>query len=886
MNKKTVLKTCAVVFGALVLLCAVFYAAAYSEYLEYLEIGEKFIKVFATNISVYAISFAAAAVIAFAMMLSNLFAVRSNSMHVDTTVRFFENRPFIAVFSAVFALAFAYCSAGGISGSFLQFINSEWFSLGDPIFNRDVGYYVFQRPFYISIINSLSYFTAILIAVNLVAYFFIYAGHGVREMKGIINEKGIMTHIITSIILFFLVKAVSYRFTADMILFKEGNNGLTGASYTDIAVWLKFYRIAPALLLISVVLAIYLVLRSRHNMAILSVCIYPAAFIAVSVLSGLTGTAVVRPNEFEASSEYIGYNINFTRAAYGLDKSEFSDIRRSGDLNSENILKNAATVNNIRLADYKKNLDYLNETQSGGGNYVFSDTDTAVYDINGEKTSVALSAREIDLSKINSGNLSYEDRVYKYTHGVGAVMYTDNGITPGGTPQLVIRDIPPRSANGAPAVTEPRIYYGETTDSYCITGTKEKEYDKLEPEDYFYNGNGGIALNFPTRLIYSVKLGDSKLLFSNKISAQSKLLVNRNVIERVKTVAPFFTYDKNPYLLIDKGGRLKWIVDIYTTSRWFPYSQYSGSYNYIRNSAKAVVDAYGGTVEFYITDDSDPIINCYRKIYPTLFERTPLPSDYIEHIKYPEALFKLKANLYKSYHVTDPETFYKKSDLWVFAKERTEGEGQSDIEPSYSFVNLDGAGEKLIMSVPYSAADSESIKGFFTVSSDYSDYGRTVFYTVPDSASGLLQIDNRISANSDVAQSLAMLNQDKGMSFGKITAVPIEGNFLYLKPVYVSTEGSANAYARLKKVIAVYNEKIVCDDTLSDCLKQLFGVNKTMSSITDQTVDDIISDVLDSFDNVKLYSAENDWENYGKAMEELEYNMGNLRSAAQNKGEN
>lgn len=877
MNKKTVFKSILGICLALIVAGLGLCAYLYTQYLELIEIGENFIKVFNTNTSVYLITFVVTFLMIFAAFYSNFLLIRSNAIRLDSTVTLFNKIPVILVASIIFAGVGAYLASDNISSAFLRFINTEVFNLGDPIFNRDIGYYVFRRPFYIACIDYLSILTGVLIAVNCVAYFFVYAGYDLHGMKKILKDNSIVTHFVVSIILFFLVKALSYQFTADEILFKQ-HSGLTGANYIDINVWLQFYRIAPVILLLSVVVTIIFALRSKLNMMFLTVSIYPAVFIIVSIIAGVTDVMIVTPNEFGVSKDYIQHNIDFTREAYQLNEVENIPYEIKNNLNADNIINNADTVNNIKLNDYDYLKGYLNQAHSIKDYYTFSTPNTTIYDINGTPALVSVAAREIDHSKINDGNLTYEEKVYKYTHGTGAVMCTDNAITSSGLPQPVIQGIPARWSNGAPGITEPRIYYGMLNEEYCVVGTKDKEYDEIEKEGYDYNGHGGILLNAPARLLYSIKLGDSKLLFSNQLERDSKLLINRNVLDRVKQAAPFFTYDKNPYMIVDETGRLKWIVDVYTTSEWFPYSQYTGNYNYIRNSAKAVVDAYGGTVEFYITNRNDPIIKCYQKIYPTLFEQTKLPDDISAHIKYPETLFKSRANIFKEYHVAEAEDFYKKTDVWTYAKEKY-GSQQNDVEPSYSYFNF--GGNKFMITVPYTKANMDSVVGILGVNCSINNYGDTTLidFGADGTTFGTMQIEDRIDADVNVIKRLAMINPDEGkVHRGNIISVLIDGNILYVEPVYVVQKGKDGDFLKLEFIVSVYNDKIVTGDTLSECFGLLFGTTNNFSTVVDEGVEDIIKDVIYSFDNMKMYLEENDWENYGRALNELEYNIDNLRS--------
>ncbi|MBQ2754334.1 MAG: UPF0182 family protein, partial [Clostridia bacterium] len=511
--------------------------------------------------------------------------------------------------------------------------------------------------------------------------------------------------------------------------------------------------------------------------------------------------------------------------------------------------------------------------------YIFNDIDNVFYNLNGIPSVVSSSAREINLSKLGGERLSYEDKTYKYTHGNGVVISSDNSVNESGFPRLVVKDIPSFSSNGAPRVTEPRIYYGEYNSDYCVVGTTYGEFDETITSGYEYNGNGGVLLNPVTRLIYAVKLGDIKLILSDDFENYSKLLINRNIYDRLNEVAPFFTYDQDPYIIVDNGGRLKWVVDVYTTSEWYPYSQYTGSYNYIRNSAKAVVDAYGGTVDFYITDYSDPIILSYEKTYPSLFSSTPMPEDIKNHVKYPEFLFKIQSNLYKTYHTDSIYDFYNKTDIFATAKERTKDDTLTDILPSYQYFGVNNENPSFKLSLPYTKTNSESITGMFTVYAGRDNYGKLVYLNYIDNITGTTVAENEMETDSSVTEKLRLANGE--VVRGNMVVAHINNNVLYIKPYFVKNVDKYN-YGSLAFVSVLYKDTVVCEATLDECFKKLFGIKGDISQVEDSSAYDIIGSIISSYDLMKGYLEQSDWENYGKALNELDYNIGNLRSLYEN----
>ncbi|MBQ3115108.1 MAG: UPF0182 family protein [Clostridia bacterium] len=873
MDKKTITRTIIALTIAFILAGLVFVAYLYSEYLELLEIGEKFVAVYKTNMTVTFISLFLTVVISFTVVYTNFLFVKGNASKIDTTVTMFGKTPVLICLCVIFTGVLSYLYVSDLAQAFLPFINSKWFGLGDPIFHQDVGYYVFQRPFYITIINALSFLSGGLIFVNCLSYFLIYAGHDIRKIKSIINEKGIVVHIVVTVILFFIVKILTYKFLADSIIFKQ-HQGLTGANYTDVSVWLKFYNVAPAVLLLSVILAIISVLRSKNKSAVLSVLIYPLVFVLVSFTA-----QIVDREQYELNEQYIGYNMEFTKSAYGLDGVVKEDVLCTDNLDGADITKNISTVSNIKINEDKNTLNYINEVQNVNKNYIFNDIDTVFYNLNGIPSVVSSSAREIDLSKINSTPLTYEEKTYKYTHGNGVVLCSDNSVNESGFPRLVVKDIPSFSSNDAPRVTEPRIYYGEYNNDYCVVGTSNGEFDETVSSGYNYNGNGGVLLNPVTRLIYAVKLGDIKLIMSDKFENYSKLLINRNLYDRLNEVAPFFTYDQDPYIVVDNEGRLKWVVDVYTTSEWYPYSQYTGSYNYIRNSAKAVIDAYGGTVDFYITDYSDPLILFYEKTYPSLFSGTPMPEDIKSHIKYPEFLFKIQYNLYKTYHTDSVYDFYNKKDIYANAKETSKDDVLTDVLPSYQYFGVNNQSPAFKLCLPYTKSNSESITGMFTAYAGQNNYGKLVYLNYIDNITGTTVAQNEMEADNSVIDKLRLAKGE--VIRGNMVVAHINNNVLYIKPYFIKTGDKYN-YGSLAFVSVLYNNTIVCETTLDECFEKLFGFKGDISKVEDSSAYDIIGNIISSYDLVKEYLGQSDWGNYGKALNELDYNIENLRSLYKN----
>jgi len=664
-------------------------------------------------------------------------------------------------------------------------------------------------------------------------------------------------------------------------------------------VWGKYYNVAPYLLLAVVIATVFFLLRGKIKAGIISVLVFPATWLITCAIAFGVQTLVVAPNDVAVEAPNIENNIYMTREAYGLDKIIEQDFPIENTLSEKDIKENGETVDNIRIIDYNANVTAMNKLQGIKPYYTFKSADVVSYDVNGKPTAVAIGARELDTEKLSAqASDSYLNRTYKYTHGYGVALNPMNTVTKEGQPEYVVRDIPVVSDEGIVNVTQPRIYYGEFTNNHVIVNTKLKEIDYSEGQkniEFSYDGEGGIKLNWFNRMLFSIINGDYKMFVSNQITPESKILVNRNVVERVKKVAPFFEYDENPYILIDDAGRLKWIIDAYAVSEYYPYAQKYDKINYIRNSVKVVVDAYDGNVKFYIVDETDPIAMTYKKIYPNMFASEPLPDDLKRHIRYPEKLFKIQAQMYKQYHITDAHVFYNKSDVWDIAREKyANNEGQY-IEPYYNMMKIKGfdeKGESLLLTMPFTIQNKDYISSWLAAGSDDKYYGKLVLYRFTNAEKnsyGTMQMENRIDNDPAISSQITLWGQGgSSVVRGNMIMVPIKDSLLYIEPLYITTQNSAS-FPELKRIIVAYKEKIVMENTLEECFRKLFedddGQELAENTETDDNLlmpsdyvneqnesetETILKNIVNLYESYKKYNAQNDYENAGKVMRDID----------------
>ncbi len=868
-------------------------------YIEIKEIGSEYVSTFITNIKVRLIAQMVSFLIVFIVFMINNFVLRRILIKENADLSFVSKIVPMVLLTFVIALVASSFISDNVYSRFLSFANSTPFNRTDPVFFQDIGYYIFIRPFMASLIDSIKVILIIQTVYTAIIYLFLNMRNGIENFGDVLKNKSIVTHNIVNVLLLFISIAMSFKYNAEEILY--GNFGeLSGAGYTDIQIWTKYYNIAPYLLLAVVIATVFFLLRGKIKAGIISVLVFPATWLVTCVIALGVQTLVVAPNDVAVEAPNIENNIYMTREAYGLDKIIEQDFPVENTLSMKDIEGNAETVDNIRIIDYNANVTAMNKLQGIKPYYTFKSADVVSYDVNGKPTAVAIGARELDTEKLSSqASDTYLNKTYKYTHGYGVAVNPMNTVTKEGQPEYIVRDIPMVSDSGIVNVTQPRIYYGEFTNNHVIVNTKLKEIDYSEGQknmEFSYDGEGGIKLNWFNRMLFSFIKGDYKMFVSNQITSESKILANRNVVERVKKVAPFFEYDENPYILIDDSGRLKWIIDAYAVSEYYPYAQKYDKINYIRNSVKVVVDAYDGSVKFYIVDETDPIAMTYKKIYPDMFAKEPLPEDLKRHIRYPERLFKIQAEMYKQYHITDAHVFYNKSDVWDIAREKyAKNEGQY-IEPYYNMMKITGfdeKGESLLLTMPFTIQNKDYISSWLAAGSDDKYYGKLILYRFTNAEKnsyGTMQMENRIDNDPAISSQITLWGQGgSSVVRGNMIMVPIKDSLLYIEPLYITTQNSAS-FPELKRIIVAYKEKIVMENTLEECFRKLFENADEEQEITENiAVEDnllepsdytseqnqaeteaILKNIVNLYESYKKYNAQNDYENAGKVMRDID----------------
>jgi hypothetical protein len=791
---------------------------------------------------------------------------------------------FIALGAGLLALLVA-ASEVGNWGIFLQFLYHVPYGAEDPLYNKDIGFYLFSLPAYIAIKNWM------VLAIVLSASFAgaIYWARGDIEYN--VHHRSVSPTVIAhgSALagLLFAVKAWSYGLDRYLLLY--GDNGVVvGASYTDVHLWLPALWLMIGLSIIAAFIA-WANLRTRtwRLLAASFILVGAGSVVLSSLVPSLFQHFVVKPTELQLEKPYIERNIALTRHAYNLDRIAAKPFAAEQKLTFETLEANKATIDNIRLWDWLPLSDTYAQLQEIRTYYKFHDLDVDRYWLDGAYQSVMLSARELRASLLPANAQTWVNRHVLFTHGNGAVMSPVTRKSTEGLPFFYLRDIPP-VADGGPRIEEPRIYFGEGSDDYVIVKASIPEFDYPKGKDNVYaayDGAGGVPIGaLGWRTLFAYYFNDANLVLSSYITADSRIMIRRNITERVRTIAPFLRLDHDPYLVIS-NGRMFWMQDAYTTSSYFPSAQPVPELdlNYIRNSVKIVVDSYNGTVDFYLIDPGDPIAVTYQRIFPGLFKPfTAMPADLQNHIRYPEDLFLIQARLYQTYHMEQAETFYNREDFWQFPRQPG-GDGTSAMTPYYIIMRLPGEPQaEFFLMLPMVPSRRDNMIAWLAARCDAPDYGKLIVYEFPKDklVYGPFQIEARINQNTDISQQLTLWNQmgSRVIRGANLLVIPIENSILYVSPLYLRAEHGH--LPELKRVIAAYGEHVVMKETLAEALAALFTEPGAAPAVSNTTQEMPLKspagrqarEALDRYNRAVERLKSGDWKGFGThfdAMREL-----------------
>ena len=720
---------------------------------------------------------------------------------------------------------FAAINGSSQSDNMLLFRNTSSFGLDDPLFGRDVGFYVFQLPFLLYIYQWLHFI--ILITAALTAFLYLLRGSFLFIPPRVWRiSPTTRIHLSLLFAIFFFWGVFGAWLDLNEILFVK-RGVVFGPGYTDVTTQLW-------------ILKLMMILYGASGLAMLAYAFrpdwrIPAVAVVVLILVSFLGRGIypsvvqkfqVIPNEVTAETPYIEKNIRFTRFAYGLNRIEEKEFPTEDNLTAKDMERNNLTVKNIRLWNHAPLLQTYSQLQEMRTYYKFTGVDNDRYTINGEYRQVMLSPREISYRALPSR--TWVNEHLTYTHGYGAVMGPVNRVSAEGLPEFFIKDIPPVSSESI-SITRPEIYFGENANDFVFVKAKAPEFDYPVGDKNIYNryeGRGGVPLSLWKKLLFAARFGSITMLLSDDITSDSRIMYHRNVLERATMIAPFARFDDDPYLVISGEGRLLWFIDGYTVTHRFPYSEaIAGLGNYIRNSLKVVVDAYDGTVHFYISDPDDPIIQTYGRIFPGVFKpMSAMPPELASHVRYPAGLLAIQARMYRTYHMQDPRVFYNKEDLWEIPGKKSTG-GKEAMEPYYTIMKLpDAAKEEFILLSPFTPSMKDNMSAWMAARSDAPNYGKVIVYKFPKQklVYGPSQIEARIDQDAVISQQLSLWHQrGSNVIRGSLLAIPIEKSILYVESLYLAAENGQ--LPELKRVIVANGNNIAMEETLDEALRKIFG---------------------------------------------------------------
>jgi uncharacterized protein len=799
-------------------------------------------------------------------------------------------RRIAGLFSAAVALFYSLQAAANWEVVWRWLHKVSFASLGlaysqDPIFQRDISFYFFSLPVWeyaTQLCLTLSLFTLAMVAA-------LYYFKGVLSLKKARNfnrRNGVGIHIsLLGAVVFLALSADAYldRF---QIMFSQ-QTVFSGPGYADLHARLPMLVVLFWVSLLGTLLLIYNSFARNNRPAVAAVILYGGFMILGNVYPAIVQKFIVAPNEFDKESPQISHNITATLNAYGLSKVE--DLNLSGDktLTPADIKNNAATIQSIRLWDHEPLLDALKQIQEIRTYYDFASVDNDRYSVNGNLQQTMLSARELNSSSLPERNWINEH--LSYTHGYGITLGGVNQVTNEGLPILYVKDIPPSSTSPVFAITRPEIYYGELTRGYAIvqSGQKEFDYPSGEENKYTtYTGSGGVPVaSFLRKLLFAVYFKDPNIVLSPLLKSDSRFLYFRDLRTRVSKMAPFLSLDQDPYLVISEG-KLYWIQDGYTISTRYPYSTSSRDFNYIRNSAKIVLDAYNGKADIYIADPEDPIIRTYQGIFPGVLKPlSEIPPDLRKHLRYPEDLFKIQTQVYSVYHMEKPQIFYNKEDLWEIP-ELSSGASTVQMSPYYTIMRLpQGKEEEFILMLPFTPGRKDNLSAWMVARSDSDNYGKLVVYRFPKQklVYGPKQIVARINQDAEISRQVSLWDQRGSQVIqGTLLVIPVEEALLYVRPLYLRAE--SGKIPELKRVIVAYENKIAMEETLDGALARIFETEpssvdtslitptvatRTAESTPGTNASGLIRQARESYDRAVQAQRQGDWAKYGEELKRL-----------------
>ena len=770
----------------------------------------------------------------------------------------------------------------------ILYFNQAWFGITDPVFGLDIGFYFFQKPF---ILLMLYYIVAVLIMLTIytAAYYIIVFNVYLEEIDKelLVKSKFVKRLKLNALLIAIGIAGIVFLNTYDIVFnefitLKDSlSTKLIGAGLSDITIKLWGYRLLSVIIIISIILILKYAGKGKLKRLLTSISIVPVYLVTMFVVLIVFNLMFVNNNKLDKEKEYIGYNIDYTKQAYNLNIEE-EEYTNSDNITKEDIEENSNIINNIRLIDDETTLKTLNSLQTNSGYYLYRTTKLQKYTIDGQDTLVYVSPREINTSTDSS---TYNNKTYEYTHGFGSIVTFASKVDETGNAEYVQKNF--NLSDSKINIEEPRIYFGMQTNSTIITNSNNKsEYDypinSTTSAEYQYNGKAGIKVGFLDRLILSVMNKDINVTFS-KVNKDSKIIMNRNIIERAKTIIPDLLYDEEPYLIISDEGKQIWVLDAYTVSNEYPYSQrtiiktgdYKKEINYIRNSIKVLIDAYDGTVDFYVMDKTDPIAIAYQNTYSGVFEDgDTIPESITSHFVYPEYLYNVQSEILKIYHNVTEDVLYRGDDIWDYASfsSNSKTSVNTEIEPYYIMIK-DNNESKVGLIVPYTVDGKQNITSYLigTTGANGKLNLKLCKYSSGSNVLGPQQLDKEIEQDETISAELKSVNVTGTKITKSIIIIPINNSLLYVEPIYQQQLNEKNAIPLLKKVVVASGNKVAIGNDLEEALDNFVSQSAVNIKVENtDTLEDLINTIIEANNNLKDSTKSQNFEMMGKDITKLQ----------------
>ena len=860
------------------------------EYLNILEIGQDYVDVFKQNLTyrslVMAINFC---IVFVAVYITNKFIKKGLKAFFEEDKIEMPKLPNKSI-ALVIGVVVSILTSGIITEKAMLAFNTAWFGINDPIFNMDIGYYFFQKPF---IELSLYYALGLIILLTIyVAVYYIVAfnvyfdGINIETLKKSMFLKQVSLSILLVAI---VIAGITLVKTQDIVGQKFLNvsagaeTAVYGAGITDVTIKVWGYRIFAILIVAAVATALNFLKKQQKKKAIIALGSIPAYLVVLFIVMTGFQFAFVNPNELDKEKKYIAYNIENTKKAYQINIEE-KEIENSGTVTIEQINNNRSLTENIPIITKDVTLKTLEEYQKATGYYTYRNANLATYSISGKNKLIYVSPREM----MSDNSRTYNSKTYEYTHGYGTILSDATQTDDNGNIKYIQKNFD--GSDAEVNISQPQIYFGLQTNNNIITNSKgKKEFDypltSSTNAENTYQGEAGLSLNWIDRCILGIKNGDWTLAFNTDITKDTKIIMNRNIIQRAKTIMPYLTYDSNPYMVIRDDGSLVWVLDAYTTSDNYPYSQESTididgvktKINYIRNSVKVLIDAYDGSVKFYLTDRSDPIAMAYRNIYPNLFMPLEeiIPEDISKHMVYPQYLYDIQAQMLTRYHNVQTEVLYRNDDVWSIAKVNGGKTSSQNIgtqmESYYTMLKtVDSEQEELGLVIPYTPDKKQNISAYLV--GKYTGQNQLTLYKfkADDNVLGAMQLENQIERDEKISQELEAINTTGTKLIKNMIIVPIDNTLLYVEPVYQVLLNESQVPV-LKKVIVASGNRVAIGNKLEDAINNLLSQQAVELEVQNtDSQEGLIESIIKANNNLKESTNNKDWELMGKDIDRLQ----------------